>query len=95
MADKNPYEIRMDLLKMSHEYLMDMYNTQRHIAERQMTFAEDIVRSISKEAIDEMAEAQKNFDSAVEKMGEVMKSFPTQQMILDTAKQFQEFINRK
>ena len=95
MADKNPYEIRMDLLKMSHEYLMDMYNTQRHMAERQMTFAEDIARSISKEAIDEMAEAQKNFDIAVEKMGEVMKTFPTQQMILDTAKTFQDFINKK
>ena len=95
MADKNPYEIRMDLLKMSHEYLMDIYNTQRHMAERQMTFAEDIARSISKEAIDEMAEAQKNVDIAVEKMGEVMKTFPTQQMILDTAKTFQDFINKK
>jgi hypothetical protein len=95
MSDKNPYEIRMDLLKMSHEYLMDMYHTQRSIAERQMTFAEDLARSISKEAIDEMAEAQKNFDIAVEKMSEVMKSFPTQNMILETAKQFQEFVNKK
>jgi len=42
-----------------------------------------------------MAEAQKNFDIAVEKMSEVMKSFPTQNMILETAKQFQEFVNKK
>lgn len=95
MADKNPYEIRMDLLKMSHDYLMDMYTTQRDMVERQMSFAEDMMRSVSKEAMNEVAEAQKNFDSAVEKMGEVMKTFPTQQMILDTAKTFQEFINKK
>jgi len=95
MADKNPYEIRMDLLKMSHDYLLDSFNNQREILERQMSFAEDVLRSVNKEAINEMAEAQKNFDSAVDKMGEVMKSFPTQQMILDTAKTFQEFINRK
>ena len=95
MADKNPYEIRMDLLKMSHDYLMDMYTTQRDMVERQMSFAEDVLRSVNKEAIDEMAEAQKNFDIAVEKMSEVMKSFPTQNMILETAKQFQEFVNKK
>jgi ATP-dependent protease Clp ATPase subunit len=95
MADKNPYEIRMDLLKMSHDYLMDMYTTQRDMVERQMSFAEDVLRSVNKEAINEMAEAQKNFDIAVEKMSEVMKSFPTQNMILETAKQFQEFVNKK
>ena len=95
MADKNPYEIRMDLLKMSHEFLMETYMAQRDMVERQMSFAEDMMRSVSKEAMNEVAEAQKNFDSAVEKMGEVMKTFPTQQMILDTAKTFQEFINKK
>ena len=95
MADKNPYEIRMDLLKMSHEFLMDMYMAQRDMVERQMTYAEDMMRSVNKEAMNELAEAQKNFDNAVEKMGEVMKTFPTQQMILDTAKTFQEFINKK
>ena len=95
MADKNPYEIRMDLLKMSHEFLMDMYMAQRDMVERQMTYAEDMMRSVNKEAMNEVAEAQKNFDNAVEKMGEVMKTFPTQQMILDTAKTFQEFINKK
>jgi len=95
MADKNPYEIRMDLLKMSHDYLMDMYTTQRDMVERQMSFAEDVLRSVNKEAINEMAEAQKNFDIAVEKMSDVMKSFPTQNMILETAKQFQEFVNKK
>ena len=95
MAYKNPYEIRMDLLKMSHYYLMDMYTTQRDMVERQMSFAEDMMRSVSKETVSEVAEAQKNFDLAVEKMGEVMKTFPSQQMILETAKQFQEFINKK
>lgn len=95
MSDKNPYEIRMDLLKMSHDYLMDMYTTQRDMVERQMSFAEDVLRSVNKEAINEMAEAQKNFDIAVEKMSDVMKSFPTQNMILETAKQFQEFVNKK
>ena len=83
---------------MSHDCLMDMYTTQRDMVERQMSFAEDMMRSVSKEAMNEVAEAQKNFDSAVEKMGEVMKTFPTQQMILDTAKKkktFQEFINKK
>ena len=68
---------------------------QRDMVERQMSYAEDTMRSVSKEAMNEVAEAQKNFDSAVEKMGEVMKTFPTQQMILDTAKTFQEFINKK
>lgn len=95
MADKNPYEIRMDLLKMSHEFLMETYTAQRDMVERQMSFAEDVMRSVSKEAMTEVAEAQKNFDDAVEKMGQVVKSFPTQQMILDTAKTFQEFINKK
>ena len=95
MPDKNPYEIRMDLLKMSHDYMMDMHKTHRSIAERQITFAENVMRTISEEAIEEMADAQKNFDKAVEQMSEVVAKFPTQQMILDTAKQFQEFINKK
>jgi len=95
MSDKNPYEIRMDLLKMSHDYLLDLFNNQREILDRQMSFAEEVLRSVNKEAINEMAEAQKNFDIAVEKMSDVMKSFPTQNMILETAKQFQEFVNKK
>jgi hypothetical protein len=95
MSEKNPYEIRMDLLKMSTEYLMDMYNTQRHLAERQLTFTEDIMRSISKEAIDELSEAQINFKHSLEKMGEVSKMFPSQELILETAKKFQEFVNSK
>lgn len=95
MSDKNPYEIRMDILKMSSDYLMDIYNTHCHLAEKQLTFAEDMINSISKEAIDEMAEARQNLKSSLDKMSEVSKMFPTQELILETAKKFQEFVNSK
>jgi hypothetical protein len=95
MAEKTPYEIRMELLKLSQDYLMGVYNTQKYLVEKQMVIAEDIVRGLNLEAVEQLEVAQKNFDETAKAMNEVIGMFPTQDLILETAKKFQEFVNKK
>lgn len=94
-GEKNPYEIRMELLKLSQEYMMGIYETQRYLVEKQMVIAEDIVRGLNLEAQEQLEVAQKNFAETAKAMEKVAELFPSQDSILETAKKFQEFVNNK
>ena len=92
---KTPYEIRLEILKLANEYVSGAFNQQKYWTEKQLVLMEDMSKSMGQEALTQMDSMQDHYERTVNQMNKLVESIPTQETILDAAKKFQEFINKK
>ena len=98
MADptgKTPYEIRLELLKLAQDYVANNYAQQQYWVEKQTVILQDMMNLMNKEVITATEEFNKNYEKTVSDMKRIADIIPTQETILDTAKKFQEFVNKR
>ena len=97
MADvgKTPYEIRLEILKLANEYVSGAFNQQKYWTEKQLVLMEDMSKSMGQETLAHMDSMQEHYENTISQMNKLVESIPTQETILDAAKKFQEFINKK
>lgn len=89
MADnKNPYQIRQELLNTAKDFVENMYHVQSQALERQFQLAEQVM-----EKNEEMG--RKMFEQTTENLEKYAKGYPGVDQILTVAKQFQEFVDNK
>jgi len=84
--NKNPYEIRQELLNTAKDYIENMYNMQHMAIERQFMLAEEIMKKNEEQGM-------QMFQQTTENLEKYCKGYPGVDQILNVAKQFQTFVN--
>lgn len=89
MADnKNPYQIRQELLNTAKDFVENMYQVQQSAIERQFQLAEQIMEKNEETG-------RKMFEQSTENLEKYAKGYPGVDQILAVAKQFQDFVDNK
>jgi L-ribulose-5-phosphate 3-epimerase UlaE len=84
--NKNPYEIRQELLNTAKNYVENMYNMQHMAIERQFMLAEEIMKKNEEQGMQMIQQTTDNLEK-------YCKGYPGVDQILNVAKQFQTFVN--
>lgn len=84
--NKNPFEIRQELLNTAKDYVENMYNMQHMAIEKQFMLAEEIMKKNEEQGV-------KMFEQTTENLEKYCKGYPGVDQILSVAKQFQSFVN--
>jgi L-ribulose-5-phosphate 3-epimerase UlaE len=84
--NKNPYEIRQELLNTAKDYVENMYNMQHMAIERQFMLAEEIMKKNEEQGMQMIQQTTDNLEK-------YCKGYPGVDQILNVAKQFQTFVN--
>jgi L-ribulose-5-phosphate 3-epimerase UlaE len=84
--NKNPYEIRQELLNTAKDYVENMYNMQHMAIERQFMLAEEIMKKNEEQGMEMIQQTTDNLEK-------YCKGYPGVDQILNVAKQFQTFVN--
>lgn len=84
--NKNPYEIRQELLNTAKDYVENMYNMQHMAIERQFMLAEEIMKKNEEQGMQMIQQTTDNLEK-------YCKGYPGVEQILNVAKQFQTFVN--
>ncbi|MEK9694363.1 MAG: hypothetical protein VW270_01285 [Candidatus Poseidoniales archaeon] len=84
--NKNPYEIRQELLNTAKDYIENMYNMQHMAIERQFMLAEEMMKKNEEQGLQMIQQTTENLEK-------YCKGYPGVDQILNVAKQFQTFVN--
>jgi hypothetical protein len=87
-VNKNPFQIRQELLSTAKEYMVSMYELQQTYFDRQFYLAEEMMKKNSEEGM-------KLYQEAMNSTEKFYKNYPGVEQILGVAKQFQEFVDNK
>jgi len=84
--NKNPYEIRQELLNTAKDYVENMYNMQHMAIERQFMLSKEIMKKNEEQGMQMIQQTTDNLEK-------YCKGYPGVDQILNVAKQFQTFVN--
>jgi hypothetical protein len=93
--NKTPYEIRLEILNLAQSYTMDQWQQTQYWIEKQCTLLDDMMNAAKKDTNIQLDALRENYEETTKKMNTLIASYPTEEMVLETAKKFQEFVNNK
>ena len=93
MSEKNPYELRKDILDLAYKVVNSQHEQQKKYLELQQQILLNMME-LETEAQDQM---DKMLKSSWEETNKTLKALkiPTMEDVMNTAKVFQQFVNSK